>query len=113
MKWLWNFLRGRPVGNDPARLHLLFYTRRGCHLCEEAWEQLAAEQGRCRFTVEAVDVDADPELAARYGDRVPVVVVNGKERFWGRINSVLLRRLFEAESCQKPQDGREKQSRDR
>ena len=26
-----------------------------------------------------VDVDEDPELAAEYGDRVPVVVIDGEE----------------------------------
>jgi hypothetical protein len=41
-----------------------------------------------------VDVEGDPELAARYGDSVPVVTVNGKVRFRGRVNDVLLRRLL-------------------
>lgn len=45
-----------------------------------------------------IDIDTDPELVARYDEQVPVVTVNGKERFRGGINRVLLNRLFRAES---------------
>jgi hypothetical protein len=59
-----------------------------------AWAQLEKQQERYGFHLEAVDVDSDSELAARYGDTVPVVTVDGKERFRGRVNEVLLRRLL-------------------
>ncbi len=67
------------------------YTRRGCHLCEEAAAQLAA----AGFRVESVDIDANRELRQRYNLAVPVVVISGKERFRGRIDPRLLRRLAE------------------
>ena len=60
-----------------AELQLL--TREGCHLCAVAAEtvdRVAAEHG---LAVAAVDVDADPELQAEYGDRVPVVLLDGRE----------------------------------
>jgi hypothetical protein len=47
--------------------------------------------------VQVVDVDAEPELAARYGQVVPVVMVDGKVRFRGGINPILLDRLLHAE----------------
>jgi len=78
------------------------YTRRGCHLCENAERLLADRRRRYRFTLEAVDVDADPALAERYGAEVPVVVLNGKVRFRGRVNPVLLDRLLRAEARAKP-----------
>ena len=43
---------------------------------------------------EVVDIDADPQLRARYDTCVPVVVVDGRERFRGRIDELLLRRLL-------------------
>ncbi len=43
-----------------------------------------------------MDVDADPQLAAQFGECVPVVTVNGKIRFRGRVNPVLLERLLQA-----------------
>lgn len=52
---------------SPAPLTL--YTREDCHLCEQAARMLQAAGLECR----EVDVDADPELAARYGLAVPVV----------------------------------------
>jgi glutaredoxin len=70
------------------------YTRQGCHLCEEAWDVLERSRRRFPFTLTLRDVDTDPELAARYGLEVPVVTVNGKVRFRGRVNSVLLARLL-------------------
>lgn len=82
----------RPCRLD--HLHFIMYTRRGCHLCEEAWERLRRAQDHHGFRLEAVDVDGDPELTAAYGDCVPVVTVNGKVRFRGRVNEVLLRRLL-------------------
>ena len=75
----------------------MFYTRQNCHLCEVAWRQMQAAQRRHGFILKRVDVDAWPELAAQYGDLVPVVAANGKVRFRGAINPVLLNRLLRAE----------------
>jgi glutaredoxin len=76
---------------------VLMYTRQGCHLCEEAWQQLEAARRRYGFALAQADVDADPQLQRDYGDCVPVVVINGQVRFRGIINPVLLRRLLESE----------------
>jgi glutaredoxin len=57
------------------------YTRVGCHLCEEAERVLRAERAAGAFRLELVDVDRDPELARRYGVRVPVVALDGMELF--------------------------------
>lgn len=69
---------------------VVVYTRQGCHLCHEA-EQLLRRHG---LSPDLVDIDADPALLARYTDCVPVVVIDGQERFRGRVNEVLLRRLL-------------------
>ena len=69
----------------------LIYTRTGCHLCEEAALLLA----RYGFQTELVDIDTNPELRERYNVCVPVVFIDGKERFRGRVNEILLKRLLE------------------
>ena len=79
-------------------LHFTFYTRQGCHLCEDALELLRGEQERHGFSLTLVDVDTDPQLVAAHGNCVPVVAVNGKVRFRGRVNAVLLARLLHAEA---------------
>ena len=52
--------------NGPLKL----YSRAYCHLCEDMALALSARG----VAYEAVDVDADPALEARYGERVPVLV---------------------------------------
>jgi len=46
--------------------------------------------------LEAKDVDTSPEWIAAYGECVPVVTVNGKVRFRGNVNEVLLKRVLDA-----------------
>jgi glutaredoxin len=74
------------------------YTRRGCHLCDDALDLLDRQRRRFAFDLTVVDVDTNPEWAAQYGECVPVTVINGKLRFRGGINPVLLARLLRAES---------------
>ena len=69
---------------------VILYTRQGCHLCDEARQTLI----RCQLVPRLIDIDEDPELVARYDECVPVVVIDGQERFRGRVNEVLLRRLI-------------------
>jgi glutaredoxin len=70
--------------------HTILYTRQGCHLCEEA-EAILVRHG---LQPELVNIDADEQLRKRYNECVPVVTIAGKERFRGRINEVLLRRIL-------------------
>jgi glutaredoxin len=69
----------------------VLYTRRGCHLCDEMDRQLQ----RHGITAQKVDIDDDPELQEKYGMVIPVVSINGRERFRGRISDILLKRLIE------------------
>ena len=75
---------------DPPRLQLL--TRAGCHLCITAAETLARVGAEAGLVPEEVDVDADPELQAEYGDRVPVVLLDGREHSCFTVDVVRLRR---------------------
>jgi glutaredoxin len=90
----WDWLWGGGRSQAAAGRHVLFYTRRGCHLCDEAWEMVEAAQRRHGFTVERIDVDGDAALAAEHGECVPVVAIDGKVRFRGRVNAVLLERML-------------------
>jgi len=71
---------------------ILLFTRSGCHLCEEA-EALLVRYG---LAPQKIDVDANAELRQKYDTCVPVVVIDGKERFRGQVNEVLLKRLLKA-----------------
>lgn len=71
---------------------LLLYTRCGCHLCEAAEDMLAA-YGPAIVT-ELVDVDADPATQHRYGDRVPVLTVDGAVVLEGRFEEAAVAGLL-------------------
>lgn len=59
---------------------IVLFSRRGCHLCEQVEEWLAFSG----TAVEVVDVDQDAETAARYGDLVPVIAIDGVTVLSGR-----------------------------
>ena len=73
-----------------CRSRVMLYTRNGCHLCEDA-KALLVRHG---LAVQEVDIDADPHLAERYGLCIPVVEIDGRERFRGRVDERLLVRLL-------------------
>jgi glutaredoxin len=76
-----------------ARDHAVtLVTRAGCHLCEDAatrLRQLSAELG---FEYRETDVDADPELRAEYSDRVPVILIDGREHGYWRLEEARFRK---------------------
>jgi len=72
------------------RLTLL--TRDGCHLCQTAAETLTRIGAEAGLVPDVVDVDADPELQAEYGDRVPVVLLDGREHSYFTVDVERLRR---------------------
>jgi len=101
-----SFLRSWwPCTRPLTHLAITLYTRQGCHLCDDAWLLLQAEQRRHGFPLTAVAIDTEPQLVNLYGEKVPVVAVNGKVRFWGRINRVLLTRLLLAETRRQARGG--------
>ncbi len=90
-RWL-PFPRGEAPAAAAGSMAAVLYTRQGCHLCEDARAVLE----RHGFTVEEQDIDAQPELCERYNLCVPVVVIDGKERFRGKVDERLLKRLISA-----------------
>jgi glutaredoxin len=55
------------------------YGKAGCHLCDEAREAVAEVRAEREFELEEVDVALDPVLHRRYGERIPVVAIDGNE----------------------------------
>lgn len=54
------------------------YTRRGCHLCDDAKAVLLSLRAELPFALVETDVDSNYALQQAYGLRVPVVVVDGR-----------------------------------
>lgn len=64
---------------DAGSPRLTVYSRAYCHLCDEMIAGLHALQARHRFSVQVVDVDSEPQLEARYGELVPVLMHGERE----------------------------------
>ncbi len=73
----------------PPRIRLL--GRRGCHLCDEARSTVAAVAAEAAVGWDEIDVDSDGDLADEYGDRVPVVLLDGREHAYWRVDAERLR----------------------
>ena len=71
-------------------MDVVLYTRTGCHLCDVAHQTLV-EHG---LQPESIDIDANPELRDQFDTCVPVVEIDGKVRFRGRVDPILLKRLL-------------------
>lgn len=75
---------------------VIVYSKEGCHLCDEAVELLwDFKYSQYLPLVKIVDISGNPDLEARFGQTIPVVEFDGRIRFKGRINEILLRRLIE------------------
>ncbi|MEE8497351.1 MAG: glutaredoxin family protein [Acidimicrobiia bacterium] len=70
-----------------------FITRRTCTICAEALSLVSDRVGRKGWDLEIVDAD-DSGLAAEFGDRVPVVLLDGQEVLAGRFGRREIRRVL-------------------
>ncbi|MDZ7749510.1 MAG: glutaredoxin family protein [Halofilum sp. (in: g-proteobacteria)] len=61
----------------PGRLEL--YTRTGCHLCTRMLDEARPIAERHGASIELVDIDDDPALAAHHNVRIPVLLLDGRE----------------------------------
>jgi len=66
------------------------YGKPGCHLCEEALAVVERVRAEHPFELVEVDVTLDPVLHRRYGERVPVVALDGEELFEFFVDEALL-----------------------
>jgi glutaredoxin len=78
----------------PADHTITLLTRAGCHLCDEARAVLDRVAGEVGTPWQERDVDAEPDLRAQYGDWVPVVLIDGREHGYWRIEEDRLRRAL-------------------
>ena len=59
------------------------FTTLGCHLCEEAHEQLRSLMGSgMDLSIELVEIAESEELMDRYGITIPVIRANDSEIGW-------------------------------
>ena len=75
----------------PANHRVTLITRVGCHLCDQAEAVLLRLRDELGFGYHELDVDADRDRRNEYSDRVPVILVDGKEHGYWRVEEERLR----------------------
>lgn len=83
---------GAGAAPPPARITLL--VRAECHLCQYAREALTRVRAATGVSWLEIDVDSDPELEREYGGRVPVVLLDGREHDYFRVDEQRLVRAL-------------------
>lgn len=71
-----------------------FFTREGCHLCVDALALLQKYARPYHLKIEIIDIALDPQLERDFGEEIPVVYIDGKKRFFGQVDPVLLLRIL-------------------
>ena len=73
---------------------MTLYGKPGCHLCDDARAVVERVRAQRPFELREVDVTLDPGLQREYGERIPVLVLDGEELFEFHVEeAVLVERL--------------------
>ncbi|HEX4363387.1 MAG TPA: glutaredoxin family protein [Solirubrobacteraceae bacterium] len=78
----------------PSEARLVIYGKPGCHLCDDARtiiDRVCTEVGT---SYDEVDITTEDRLHAAYLERIPVVTLDGEERFELFVDEAALRDLL-------------------
>ena len=86
------------VRKRPSSLQLVtvltLYGKPGCCLCDDARSAIESVRREHELELREVDVSLDPGLNRDYGERIPVVELDGEEVLDLRVDPAELRRLL-------------------
>ena len=83
-------------------LRVTIVSRHGCHLCRVVYRVAEQLQQELSFDLATVDVDGDLGTVTRYGNRVPVVLIDEKEILSGKITGGALRKAIKKARWRNP-----------
>ena len=72
-------------------MRFTLYTKPGCCLCDDAKDVLRAFMDEEPAELEEIDIESDPALMDAYGERIPVVAIDGVELFQYKVHPKRLR----------------------
>jgi glutaredoxin len=70
---------------EPERTRVTFYTKAGCHLCDEARDMLDDIAAQSTYELTEIDIRSNPQLFEQYRYRIPVIIVDDDRLLEGRI----------------------------
>jgi len=79
---------------EPTQTQVTFYTKAGCHLCEEARDMLDDIAVQTSYELTEIDIRTNPDIFELYRYRIPVIIVNNDIIVEGRIEYRDLAKAF-------------------
>ncbi|TDL37228.1 glutaredoxin family protein [Arthrobacter nitrophenolicus] len=79
---------------------VVLLTKANCHLCEDARDAVARVTASLGLEWTEEPVDEQPELRERYAEEIPVVLVDGVQRDFWKINEAHLERVLQRAMAQ-------------
>ena len=73
---------------------VLLYSKPGCHLCDEAREVIVRVCAELGETFDERNILDDPELQRRYGEQIPVTIVDGRQHDVWQVDEARLRQAL-------------------
>ncbi len=80
---------------DQGAFEVIFYTKAGCHLCEEARDMLEDIAALTIFELTEIDIRSNPTIFEKYRYRIPVIMINNDTLIEGRIEFRDLAKAFQ------------------
>jgi glutaredoxin len=75
-------------------IELTLFSRPGCHLCDDMKAAIDRVSQSIALTLHVVDISGDPDLEARYGVEIPVLLVDGRKAAKYRVSDQELIRIL-------------------
>ncbi|MGW3244932.1 glutaredoxin family protein [Streptomyces sp. NPDC001070] len=88
-------LFGRDARNapkNPADRTVTLIAKPGCHLCDDARTVIRKVVGELGARFEEMDITRDEELHRMYWEQIPVVLIDGEQHTFWRVDEGRLRR---------------------
>jgi len=67
-------------------IEVSIYSRSNCHLCEVALGVLEEMSDELDFQITKILIDGNSELEERYGEQVPVILINNEAHDFFRVD---------------------------
>jgi hypothetical protein len=91
------FRRKSPVSRSPEDRLVTLVRKTGCHLCDDA--QIVVEKvcGELGVPWEQKDIGGDAHLHDLYWEQIPVVLIDGEQHTFWRVNEERLRKALKGD----------------
>ena len=67
-------------------IEVTVYSRSNCHLCEVALEVISEIRNEFEFTITKILIDGNAELEEKYGEQIPVILINNQPHDFFRVD---------------------------